>query len=96
MFIGMMLVDAALAAWAVGILQHPAAPRWVRYLLVWLGVTLAASAGLVLLAVNTPEPLLSEKNSALIGPLGALVVLPGLILATLSQRRAKKNAPAAR
>lgn len=88
MFFGMMLVDAALAAWAVGLMQQPGAPRWVRYLLVWLAVTLVLSAGLVL----GSSSIVSEKNASLLGPAGAVMALVALIVATLIQKRASKGA----
>ena len=94
MFFGMMLVDAALAAWAVGLLGQPGTPKWVRYVLVWLGVTLVASMGLVLASVDAEGGTalgLSEKEAALLGPLGASAALGALILATLAQRRAAKR-----
>jgi hypothetical protein len=88
MFFGMMLVDAALAAWAVGLMQQPGAPRWVRYLLGWLAVTLVLSVALVLGSSN----IVSEKNASLLGPAGAVVALVALIVATLIQQRASKGA----
>ena len=91
MFFGMMLVDAALAAWAVGLMQQKGAPRWVVGILVWLGVTLVASMGLVLLAVDSPGAGVSEKHAALIGPTGAGIALVALLAATVSQRRATKQ-----
>lgn len=45
MFFGLMMVDAALAAWTVGLMQQPQAPRWIRLVLVLLGVTFAISVG---------------------------------------------------
>ena len=89
MFFGLMLVDAALAAWAVGLMQQPGAPRWVRYLLVWLGLTLVSSVVLVLLAQEATAPAISEKNASLIGPAGACVALLALMAGTLLQRRAR-------
>ena len=93
MFIGMMLVDAALAAWAVGMMQQPQAPRWIPFILVWLGLTLAASVGLVLLVTNTTVAILSEKDAALIGPFGAGVALVACVAAMTQQRRARKSDP---
>ena len=95
MFFGMMLVDAALAAWAVGVMQQPGAPRWVRYVLVGLGLTLVASVGLVLLALDSTDTA-AEKNASLIGPVGAGVALIALSLATALQRRAARLRPPGR
>ena len=89
MFFGMMLVDAALAAWAAGLMQQPGAPRWVRYVLVWLGVTLLLSMGLVL----GSSDIVSEKNASLLGPIGSVAAMPALIIATLAQKRSKKLKP---
>ena len=86
MFFGMMLLDASLAAWAVGVMQQPAAPRWVRWVIAWLGVTLLISVGGVLLAVEGSNPSV-EKNASLIGPFGAAAAFLALAVATAIQRR---------
>lgn len=95
MFIGMMLVDAALAAWAVGILGQPFAPRWVRGLLFFIPLSLALSVVGVVTAVDAGEPHegftlgLTEKTASLIGPTGALIALAALVLGFLQQRQSR-------
>ena len=94
MFIGMMLLDAALAAWAVGILGQPMAPKWVRLIIVWLIATLVSSAVLVLAAQSEGFSTgVSEKNASLIGPLGAVTAIVALVIAVLQQRSARKTTP---
>jgi hypothetical protein len=87
-FFGMLMVDAALAAWALGIMQQPSAPRWIRLVLVWLGLTMAASTVLVLIA---GENISLEKTAALIGPGGAGLAVLALAVATVIERRGRKR-----
>ena len=74
---------------------QPGAPKWIRYVLVWLGSTLISSVLLVVLALDPDKgPRLvaagvTEKNASLIGPAGALVAVVALAVATLQQRRAR-------
>lgn len=88
MFFGMLLVDAALAAWAVGILGQPNAPKWVRWVIVWIGVTLVVSvAGVVAFADKADNALAGQAGR--IAPFGAAVAGIALLTATLKQRRKK-------
>ena len=97
MFFGMMLVDAALAAWAVGLMGQPGAPKWTRYVLVWIGASLITSVVLVLATVDPDNGLgaismgVSEKNASLIGPAGAIAAMVALTIATLRQQRNTKR-----
>ena len=89
MFFGLMLVDAALAAWAVGLMQQPQAPRWVRFVLVLLGVTFAISVSVVTLLTDKAD---NDRARAfgLIAPAGALAAAGLLLTATLLSRRRVK------
>lgn len=91
MFFGLMLVDAALAAWAVGLLQQqqPPAPRWVRFVLVWLGLTFGVSVGVVTFLTDRADNA-QARGWGLIAPVGACVAAVALLVATLLSRR-KKN-----
>jgi hypothetical protein len=86
MFFGLMLVDAALAAWAVGILGQPGAPRWVRAVLVWIVATGVVSVGLVWWLGDHP----ASRSVGLIAPAGAVTAAIALLVATRLQRRAGK------
>lgn len=88
MFFGMLLVDAALAAWAVGILGQPNAPKWVRVVIVWIGVTLIVSvAGVVAFSEKSENAVAGQAGR--IAPFGAAVAGIALLTATIQQRRKK-------
>lgn len=89
MFFGMMLVDAALAAWAVGLMGQPSAPRWVRFILVWLGLTFAVSVGFVVYLGDRADNV-QARSWGLIAPLGAVVAAVALLVATVSARSKKR------
>ena len=88
MFFGLMLVDAALAAWAVGLLGQPNSPKWVRFILVWLAVTFAVSVGPVFWLSDEADNALA-RAWGLIAPVGAVVAAIGLLVATAISRRIK-------
>lgn len=84
----MVLVDAALAAWAVGILGQPNAPKWVKFVIGWLGVTLAVSvAGVVAFSDKADNALAGHAGR--IAPFGAAIAAIALLAATRQQRRKK-------
>ncbi len=90
MFFGLMLVDAALAAWAVGLMQQPHSPKWVRFVLVLLGVTFAISVGFVTLLSDKADNA-EARAWGLIAPLGAVAATVVLIAATVISSRRKKK-----
>ena len=71
MFFGLMMIDAALAAWAVGLMQQPEAPRWIRFVLVWLGTTFAVSVGFVVLLSDRADNI-EALSWGLVAPVGAV------------------------
>lgn len=88
MFFGMLLVDAALAAWAVGILGQPDGPKWVRFVIGWLGVTLVVSvAGVAVYSDHADNALAGFAGR--IGPAGAVVGAIALLVAQVRARRKK-------
>ena len=88
MFFGMLLVDAALAAWAVGILSQPNAPKWVRFVIGWIGVTLIISvAGVVAYSDKADNE--TAGFAGRIAPFGAAVAGIALLVAMAIQRRKK-------
>lgn len=90
MFFGMMLVDAALAAWAVGMMGQPNAPKWLRFVIVWLGVTLIVSvAGVVALDQKADNELAGWMSR--VAPLGAAFGASALVAASVLQRRASRK-----
>lgn len=87
MFFGIMILDAALAAWAVGLMGQPNAPKWVRFVLVWLGVTLVVSVGLVF-GLSDRADNASARLAVQLGPAGAVVAAVALFIATrLSKKK---------
>lgn len=90
MFFGLMMVDAALAAWAVGLMQQAQSPRWVRLVLVLLGVTFAISVSVVTLMTDKAD---NDQARAwgLIAPIGAIAAGVILLIATILSRRPKKS-----
>ena len=89
MFFGMMLVDAALAAWAVGLMGQPNSPRWVRFVILWIGVTLVVSVGLVV-GFNERADNAAARMVGLIAPLGAVAAAVALFVATAISRRKRR------
>ena len=90
MFFGLMLVDAALAAWAVGLMGQPGAPRWLRFVLVWLGITFAISVGFVVFLSDRADNA-QARAWGLIAPAGAVAAAVALLIATISARRKKSS-----
>jgi hypothetical protein len=88
MFFGLMMVDAALAAWAVGLMQQPGSPRWVRFVLYLLGITFAISVGVVTVLTDRADND-TARAFGLIAPAGAVVAAIALLIATISSRRSK-------
>ena len=88
MFFGLMLVDAALAAWAVGLMQQPQAPRWIRFVLVLLGGTFAVSVSVVVVLTDRADND-TARAWGLIAPSGAVVAFVVLLVATVGSRRKK-------
>jgi hypothetical protein len=88
MFFGLMLVDAALAAWAVGLMQQPQSPRWVKFVIVLLGVTFAISVSVVTLLTDKADNE-TARAFGLIAPVGAVTAAALLLTATLTSRRKK-------
>ncbi len=86
MFFGLMLVDAALAAWAVGLMQQPRAPRWVSFVLVWLGLTFAVSVGFVVFLSDRADNA-EARAWGLIAPGGSVAAAVALLVATVISRR---------
>lgn len=80
------MVDAALAAWAVGLLGQRGTPRWVRFVIVWLGVTLVSSVALVS-AISDRQDNQLARAVGLIAPLGAVAAAFALLVATYFSRR---------
>ncbi len=89
MFFGLMLVDAALAAWAVGQMQQPGAPRWLRLVLVWLALTFIVSVGPVMFLSEEADNA-KARAWGLIAPLGAVVAAIALLVAAAIARRNKR------
>ena len=88
MFFGMLLVDAALAAWAVGIYGRPNGPKWVRFVIVWLGVTLVVSVAGVAVYTDHADNALAGFAGR-IGPAGAVVGAIALLFAQMNGRLRK-------
>jgi hypothetical protein len=86
MFFGLMLVDAALAAWAVGLMQQPKSPRWIPVVLVLLGITFAISVGVVTVLTDRADND-TARAFGLIAPLGAVAAAIALLVATMISRR---------
>ncbi len=85
-----MLVDAALAAWAVGLMGQSTAPRWVRFVLVLLAVTFAVSVGPVVFLTDKAD---NDQARAwgMIAPSGAVLAAIALLVATMISRGNSKK-----
>ncbi len=86
MFFGLMMVDAALAAWAVGLMGQPKSPRWVRFILFLLGITFVVSVGVVTVLTEHADND-TARAWGLIAPGAACVAFVLLLIATLISRR---------
>ncbi|MBS1149647.1 MAG: hypothetical protein H6Q89_1345 [Myxococcaceae bacterium] len=90
MFFGLMMVDAALAAWAVGLMQQKRAPRWVPLVLVLLGLTFAVTLSSVVLLADPADNELARAWGQ-VAPLGAVAAALALGVATVISRRPKRG-----
>ncbi|GEM_PF-3413738 len=86
MFFGLMMVDAALAAWAVGLMGQPKSPRWVRFILFLLGITFAISVAVVTILTDRADND-TARAWGLIAPAAACLAFVLLLIATIISKR---------